>query len=66
MSVRTDLLLAFWLVTTLIADLFILSGTAYIVFWLEYSGWWFLLTCLLLPSPTLIKALKVRFKIGED
>lgn len=28
----------------------ILAGTAYIVFWLGYSGWWWLLTIVLLCS----------------
>ena len=34
------LLMMIWLV-------FIWSGTAYLVFWLGHSGWWFLLTSIL-------------------
>jgi hypothetical protein len=26
---------------------FVWSGTAYLVFWLGHSGWWFVLTCVI-------------------
>lgn len=33
-------------------NLIVVAGTAYIVFWLGHSGWWFLLTVLLMVSVT--------------
>lgn len=31
-------------------DAFIIGGCAYLVFWKEHSGWWFLLAVVLLES----------------
>lgn len=33
-----------------IYNLLLVVGTAYIVFWLHHSGWWFALTVVLLAS----------------
>ncbi|BCS83132.1 hypothetical protein QLL95_gp0991 [Cotonvirus japonicus] len=35
----------------IIWNIFIISGTAYIVFWKNHSAWWFLLAVLLLAFP---------------
>jgi len=33
-------------------DLVIICGTGYVVFWLNQSGWWFLLALILLRFPS--------------
>jgi len=38
------------LLLLIIYNLIILSGTAYLVGWQDWSGWWFLLTVLLLAN----------------
>jgi hypothetical protein len=40
------------LVLCLLWDVLIICGTAYIVFWLNQSGWWFLLAVTLLRTPS--------------
>ena len=37
-------------VAAIASDLAIICGTAYIVFWLGHSGWWFVLAALFLTS----------------
>jgi hypothetical protein len=34
----------------------VMGTTAYAVFWLGFSGWWFLLAILLISGPTTVKA----------
>jgi len=36
------------IIAVTVYNLIIMSGTAYIVFWLGHSGWWFLLSYLFL------------------
>lgn len=38
------------LIAAMFYNLILLSGTVYLVGWMGWSGWWFLLTCLLLAS----------------
>lgn len=42
----------------LLYNAFLLGGTAYIVFWLGHSGWWFLFTFIFLMD--------VRYKSDND
>lgn len=35
------------------SDALIIGGTAYVVFWLNHSGWWWVLGALLSSGPTM-------------
>lgn len=59
-------LLAVWVVCQFVYDTVLIVGTAYLVFFRGESGWWFLLTMVLVACPTLFKALKQEFALTDD
>jgi len=61
-----DWVLIAWLVLDFCKDTFIVAGTAYLVFWLHHSAWWWLLAVWLISSPTLFKVLRKRYGIKEE
>lgn len=42
----------FYLILAWLYNVLLISGTGYVVFVLGHSGWWFLLTLVLLCSPS--------------
>ena len=46
----------------LIFDAFVLGATAYAVFWLDRSGWWFALAIMIIS----MNQPKISFKIRKD
>ena len=43
----------------------VLGTTAYVVFWLGYSGWWFLLALLLMSGASNVKSKAQRERSDE-
>lgn len=61
-----DIVLMTWIICDLIKDIFLLSGSIYLVIWKGCSGWWIILAMILSGSPTLFKVLKKRYEIKEE
>lgn len=59
-------LLAVWIIADTVQCIAIIFGTAYLVFYKDASGWWFVLSIMLCTSPTLFKALKKVFSLKDE
>lgn len=63
MKKEEDWVLIIWIIATLIWDIFLIGGTAYLVFWKGTSGLWFILAILLGRAPTLYKVLRKKYDV---
>ena len=63
---KKDNFLIAWIICDLIKDIFLLSGSIYLVIWKGCSGWWIVLSIILSASPTLFKVIRKRYEIKDN
>lgn len=65
MENKKDWVLIVWIITASMWDMFLLIGTSYIVFYLGFSGFWFVLAVMLGVQKSLYETLRKRYRIGK-
>lgn len=58
---KKETILIVWLICDLIWSVFVIGGTAYLVFYRGISDWWFLLAIFIVPQSLLYEELKRYF-----